>query len=761
MNAAVLPLESQRAPRGGPARAREAADVRTRRLLTLFRARLRVIRRGLEPTTGAAVALLPALFHATFPWVGLKSDAPGVEGVRASMHWMKLARDFDLPPPTGIQRGRRLVAALLLTPHEAGLDVHVVPAPNLTPADEQRIAQRARAVETLLRRRLLPIAITATGPSGQPYDSASKSRLLSGGSLLAGRLPDAFFTGGGLGGDPMAAELWRTAPSEAARVMGLLTLDGWPSGEGAELEEVADLARAVEEPLWHFADPGLFMAARAALRSKRPALAFTACALATADGPVRRTAQALATHLDPATPRLDAPAPADVLAVGRALALELTRAVRRLPREDAAPIRAALSRTTLVAGFPRLLLSPLARALSRVGRRGELPALREARVPRGVEVRLAAGGTLGQGAHPAQAWARALAVLSNVLGRPVAPPPAPAEWRKLVPRLMDTPARRVLVLDVSPLDVPGPPYDPLNRGEGRRLAMAGGLLVSLKPGARPSAREVRAVEVPRLVLKETLDGTQLDFVARGTEVQSLEARLTRLARRARAQVPHRPMAVELGGDVLVVSRQGFKHHAEPAFARRPVKCTFDPEAPDFGVDATQGRDVPSSPQLQCLAWTDDDRTARLLTTDEAGWVLRETVPLAYAEKWLTEAQALLRAEPQAALSVRAANAMTRAALTVPTPAAPEVVVTLRGRLPFGLELELDGERYGGYGQLPWSAAALTILSRWPLGVRGRVRFDAIDVTLPGDEPVSGLMRLYARSLATRRLYTHIEALTRT
>jgi hypothetical protein len=753
MNAA-LPIDA-------PGPTHTAADPRARRMLALFRARLRVIRRRLEPATGAAVALLPALFHATFPWVGLKTDAPGVEGVRAAMRWMKLARAFDLPPPTGIQRGRRLVAALLLTPHEGGLDVHVVPSPNLSSADEQRVAQRARAVETLLRRRLLPIAITATGPSGQPYDAASRCRLLAVGALLAGRLPDAFFFGGGPAGDPLAAELWRTAPTEAARVMGLLTLDAWPSGEAAELEEVADLARAVREPLWHFADPGLFMAARAALRSRRPALAFRACALASPEGPVRHTAQALATHFEPGASATDVRAPAEVLAVGRALALELTRAVRRLPREERGPLRAALVRTALVAGFPRLLVPPLAEALARVGRRSELPPLTLARGPWGVEVRLAVGGVLGRGAHAAQAWVRALALLSNVVGRPVAPAPAPAQWRKLVPRLMDAPARRALVLDVVPLDVPGPPDDPLNRGEGRRLAMAGGLVVTLKPGARPSAREVRAVDVPRLVLRESLAGTQLDFVQRGTEAQSLEARLTRLARRARAQVPQRPFAVELGGEVLLVSGDRFRHFGEPTFARRPVRCAFDPEAPDFGVEVTQGREVPAGRQLQCLAWTEDPSTARLLTTDEGGWVLREKVPLAHAEKWLTEAQELLRAEPPAALSVRATDALTRAALTARTPSAPEVVVTLRGRLPFGLELELDAERYGGPGQLPWSAAALAILSRWPLGVRGRVRFDAIDVTLLDGEPAGGLLRLYARSLAMRRLYTHIEALTRT
>jgi hypothetical protein len=624
--------------------------------------------------------------------------------------------------------------------------------------EEQRIAQRARAVETLLRRRLLPITITATGPSGQPYDVPSRSRLLSSGALLAGRLPEAFFTSSGPGGDLLAAELWRTAPRETARVLALLVLDAWPSGEAAELEEVADLARAVRQPLWHFADPDLMMAARAALRSRQPGLPFTVCALTCPEGQVRKTALLLAAHFGQRAVQPGAP-PAAVLEVGRTLALEVTRAVRRVSSADAAPLRARLVRNTLAAGFPRILLPALRASVQQLGRRTGVPALKQVDVGGGVEVRLSDGAVLGRGRHAAHAWARALALLGNALERAIAPPPAPRAWAKLAPRLLHAPERRTLVLDITPLDVPGPPHDPLNRGPARRLAMAGGLLVSLAPGRRPSAREVRAADIPRLVLRETLAGTHLDFVARGTEVQSLEARLTRLARRVRLQAPQKPVAVEIGGDVWLVTPERFKRYPERTFARRPVRCAWDPEAPDFGVDASQGREVPSSPQLQCLAFT-EDTTARLLTMDGSGWILREVVPLHWAQDWINEAQAILRAEPQSALSVRAADGLMRASMRLPETPVPDVEVTLHGTLPFGLELELDGERYGGRSPLPWSAAALAVLSRWPLGVRGRVRFAAVDVLFDG-EPAGGLLRLYARSLAMRRLHTHIEALTRT
>jgi hypothetical protein len=209
-----------------------------------------------------------------------------------------------------------------------------------------------------------------------------------------------------------------------------------------------------------------------------------------------------------------------------------------------------------------------------------------------------------------------------------------------------------------------------------------------------------------------------------------------------------------------VSAAGFRPYSEPTFARRPVQCAFDPEAPDFGAEATQGRDVTPTPQLQCMVYSDDGATARLLTMDGQGWVLRESVPLQVVEAWLAEAQAFLRVEPPTALTVRATDSLWRATHPKPSPPVPDVVVTLTGNLPFDLQLELDGEHFGGRGGLPWSAAAMTILSRWPPGVLGRVRFAAVDV-LVDDEPAEGLLRLYARSLAMRRLNSHIEALTRT
>lgn len=749
----------------GPAR----GDARTRQLMSLFRARLRVLRHALDDTMLAAVEVLPALFHATFPWPQLKTEPPGVEGVRASLRWMKLARQFDLPAPVGIQRERRLIAALLVTPRSDGLDVHVVPTPNLTPGDEQRIATRARAVETLFRRRLLPISITPTGPSAQPYDSASRSRLISTGVLLAGRLPDVFFGATGPTIDPLASEPWRTAPTAFSRTLGLLALEAWPTGETAELEEMADFAHAVEMPIAAFSDPDLFTAARAALRSKTPGLPFAVCAFTAPHPRVRRAAHRLARHFGPSLPlpeSWDEPPLADaIVTLGRALSVELARVVRRISAvEEQRHLRAVLTHEVLAGGLPRVVLGPLRAALARVRKGSEVPPLTEVHHRGAIEIRLPKGGVLGRGHDRPQAWVRALTVISHVLERPWVPPGGHGTWRRLTTRLTEPVARRSLVIKVQPRPLDGPPYDPLNRGRWRDVAFDRSLVVSLRPRGRPSARDVEPHQLPVMVIRETLAGSAIDFAAHDTDSQSVEARLTRLARRVRATVPHgKTLAVELAGFVYLVSQERLKKVPFECFARRPLKVSLDFEAPDLGAPASQSREVPAVPgQIQSLVWSGEDSTAHVLYLDETGLIFREEVPLPNVEAHLSEAQRLLRAGTTCALAVRAADEAVMQALA--TTGVPDVPLTIRGNLPFDLEVELDGERYGGKTKLSWAAAALATTAKWPLGTRGRIVVEALDITVgrgADERPPSGLERLVARALVLRKLDAHIRALTRT
>ncbi|MBL8918654.1 MAG: hypothetical protein JNJ54_07340 [Myxococcaceae bacterium] len=744
-------------------------DPRTRRLMSLFRARLRVLRHTLDETTLAAVEVMPALFHATFPWPQLKTEPPGVEGVRASLRWMKLARRFDLPAPVGIQRDRRLIAALLITPRSDGLDVHVVPTPNLTPGDEQRIATRARAVEILFRRRLLPISITPTGPSAQPYDSASRSRLIATGVLLAGRLPDVFFGPTGPTIDPLASEPWRTAPTPFSRALGLLSLEPWPNGETAELEEMADFAHAVDMPISAFSDPDLFAAARAALRSRTPGLPFATCALASTNPRVRLAAHRLARHFGPALPLPEAhtePLTADaIVTLGRGLALELARAVRRTSViEEQRHLRLILSHEVLAGGLPRVVLAPLRAALGRVKKGNEVPPLTETTHRGAVEVRLPQGGVLGRGRDRPQAWVRALTLVSHVLERPWVPASGAATWRRMTTRLTEPIARKSLVIKVTPRPLDGPPYDPLNRGRWRDVAFDKSLVISLRPRGRPSAREVEPHDLPLLVIRETLAGSAIDFAAHDTDAQSVEARLTRLARRVRATVPHgKTLAVELAGFVYSVDQQRMKKVPFECFARRPVKVVLDFEAPDLGAAASQSREVSGVPgQLQCLVWTGDDPIAHVLYLEETGLVFREEVPLVNVEAHVSEAQRLLRAGDACALAVRAADEAVMQALQ--TTGVPDVALSISGNLPFDLEVELDGERYGGKSKLSWAAAALATTAKWPLGTRGRIVIEHLDITVgrgADERPPSGLERLVARALVLRRLDAHIRALTRT
>lgn len=738
-----------------------------RRLTALLRARARRLLRELDPATAHALEMLPALFHANFPWPQLKSDPPGVEGVRASLRWTRLARDFDLPAPTGLQRGRRLVAALLVTPlaHPSPLlDVHVVPVPNLSPYDEQRIAQRARAVEALFRRRHLAVRIVATGPSAQPYDGGSRTRLLSFGALVAGRLPAAFFEPGAPSTGALSAQPWLTAPTELARTLSLLTLDPWPAGEVAELLEVADLARAAGQPLWRFAEPGLLMAARAALRSRRPQLAFDACALAEPSAGARATAWGLARHLGaggfgPAEEPLSAE---DVLRVGRALALELTRAVRAQGLgEDARALRALLPHQVLGGGCPRVLLKALQAGLRRAAREGEVPAMLESWAGRAVEVRLGSGALLGRGANAAQAWVRALSLVGHAWGSGVVPRGLAPVWRKVAPKLTKAPRHKTLWLEVEPRARPSQPADPLNRGPSRELGLAATLVVALRPRGRPTGRLLTAEQTTPLLLQEAVRGTALGFVPGDAEAQPLEARLLRIARRCKGVTAARPIAVQAGGAVFVVNPDGVERREGRVFARRPVRCALDAEAPDFGVEVTQGRDVRVGPnQVECLVWSDDGLRARVLTADSRGWVLREAVPIELVERHLTEAQQLLRAHPMSALSVRVAPSMSSLGLLRRDVLTPAVAVRVSGELPFRLELEVDGERFGARNRWGWKAAASAVLAHWPPGVMGEVHFQDIDVSIDGVR-ASGLWRLYVRSLARRRLSAHIESLSHT
>ncbi|MBX7101703.1 MAG: hypothetical protein K1X89_28570, partial [Myxococcaceae bacterium] len=355
----------------------------------------------------------------------------------------------------------------------------------------------------------------------------------------------------------------------------------------------------------------------------------------------------------------------------------------------------------------------------------------------------------------------AVALLSHAAQRPVNPPGLMPVWRKLGPKLLGRPARPALWVEVEPLEVPGPPHDPLNRGPTRTLALRKALVVSARPRGRPSACELTGTEAIGALLRHALRGTALEFIPSGNEAQAIEARLVRLARRCAQSTATRPIAVEAGGSILLGDARGVARYSGAAFARRPRRALCDPEAPDLGAAVTLGHELRCSPaQLECLVWTDVAGQAQLLTTDARGWFFRESVAAGDLEAHLEEAQRLLRTQPASALSVRVAEDVARTTLASAPAPAPTVTLSISGSLPHRLSVELDGERFGGAEALGWDAAASAVLSRWPPLVEGVIRVAAIDVAVNG-LAASALERLYVRALVQRKLRTHMRLLSRT
>jgi hypothetical protein len=80
-------------------------------------------------------------------------------------------------------------------------------------------------------------------------------------------------------------------------------------------------------------------------------------------------------------------------------------------------------------------------------------------------------------------------------------------------------------------------------------------------------------------------------------------------------------------------------------------------------------------------------------------------------------------------------------------------------LPRGLQVEIDGQVYGGAARWGWATAGAAVLSLVPAGETPVLRVKSIEVQTP-DGRASGLWLLWARSVALRRLMGHVRAMLR-
>ncbi|MBX7113989.1 MAG: hypothetical protein K1X64_06590 [Myxococcaceae bacterium] len=740
-----------------------------RRLSALLRRRTRWLLATLPKRHAEALSFLPALLHATFPRRELKSDAPGIEGQKAGKKWGALARAFDLPTASGMQRGRRVIAALFAAPREGGFDAWVCWAGDLGQRERERAMARLEAAEALLTQAGVSTRVTPWPNAPSRVDWA---RVLCFGAVVAGRLPASFWAAARRAGEspddtPPLAGLWQWAPTELTRALLLpFAARGVPAPFQALLDAL-NLAAIEGRAALSIADPELFCAVWLSPGLPRPRLAFEL--LATLSASTATQAWAGRLLASPGNRRVLSTVPLEleitsdvenVLRLARELTLLALREARRVPRAVLGPLRRYLHRAWLGVGVPTFFLPALEKALKPQLKTGPEP-LQVVTQGNTVEVREVQGAVLGRGRTVEQAWGRALFLVAQTLGAAVAQSVAPEEWRPLLRRFGQPLERRTLLLAVGRREAVGPPYDPLNRGKDRSLALTEALVVTLTPGSRPAASRLGPTPTVEKVALEAMRGTMIDVALAVPGAQPAVARLARLARFCRPGAQELPLAIEAGGRVLWWLDGDHRWSSVGAFTARPRRYALDPEAPDFGGVVTAKRWALNNPNnVECLAWLREDNWACLLYTDSQGWRLREDVPVRWLERHLAGAQALLHEGFQPRLlSVRATPDLVTAVERAAGEAPEEIGVSVYGRLPFGLTVELFGERFGAHLPLGWSAAAQSILARWPDGLTGYLRVDkvAVDVRVSSDS----LATLYARSVAVRRLWAHVRLVSGT
>jgi hypothetical protein len=79
---------------------------------------------------------------------------------------------------------------------------------------------------------------------------------------------------------------------------------------------------------------------------------------------------------------------------------------------------------------------------------------------------------------------------------------------------------------------------------------------------------------------------------------------------------------------------------------------------------------------------------------------------------------------------------------------------VRARLPWDVQVEVEGEWYGGSTGRTWRDAALKLLVRWPREMDARISVTTVNVVARGKRR-GGLLALYARALVLRRMRTHL------
>lgn len=716
------------APRTDPAAVRRALGAALR-----WRC-LRVLPATLPERTAQAARLAPVLLHASFQVPSLRGEAPGVAGMRYRRRWASLARSFDLPPPWRAQRDTPQVDALLAIPGGAVATLIAVTVPGITRADLRWVEERAAVAQGILSAGGGACALRVLEPAELARDPLLSHRLVLFGALAGGRLsPAAWAAMESAAQRPVDPRDLVDLAEEAPAGLPALALALVSGGRAPPPLEVAKRMLAQGAPARRVAEPTVVCTRWAGEAQPKHAPALEAIARLS-------------------RPEDDLP-PEDagtVLLIARQLALPLARAIQATRRAGLGPGERARWRERVGADLPRALLPALG---ARLAAGAELETVLHSEGRRH-EIRLRGGAVLGRGASPLQARVRALSVLASAALDPLlahAEPP----WRSVVARLAQPRLEPVLLLVVEPAGPSGPPYDPLNRGPQRKLGFPGGFAIRLSPGRRPSARALTAHEVVTRLLTETAAGTRVEVLASRPEAHPVAARLAQLA----ALVQERetlPVAVEAAGHALLLEGDGLRTFRLERLAARPRAYLPDPDAPDLAMSPGERRPpgLGGATVVECRAFPLDAQRAVILYSDRAHGHLREVVFLSELEEHLREARAILQAaDPRAILAVHLGDGL-EAAVRRAGPASPPLHLAVRALLPWDVQIQVEGAWYGGRSGRTWREGALKLLVRWPREMEARIAVSTVTAVARGKRR-GGLVALYARSLALRRMRSHL------
>ena len=703
-----------------------------------------------------AAQLFPVLVHSSFERPRLGGDPPGVSGMRYRRSWSVLARAFGLPPPYRAQRGTCIADGVIGILTRTGIDMLVLVPKGLRPEDLGALQERLEAAQALFKGEGIEIQPAIFDVARLERDQEVGFRAIAFGGLLAGKIPAPAWAAleaasrEGLANDTLAA-MATVAPTELA-MLSLILMTSIPAMKPLHalgvLAARGESARVLADPsvfavrwagLSRLGDP-LERALRLRPRRQRPAPSPAA------KQPRRPLRAVEATAEEPVEAR-------DILQLGRGLALTFSLSAKALGKGFS---RRRLWHHVLGPGIPRALLPALTDRLTHFAREGRLDL---SPVPAGsaFDVRLPDGTVLGHGATPVQARVRALALAAATANEEILSRIDPV-WRVVAERLSRPIDRPTLLMLVEPASISsGPPMDPLNRGPGRDMAFAAALALDMAPGRRPSGRILSPEAAVRHLIRATMSSTALEVVASRPEARGAAARLAQLgALVANDQAATAPLALEAGGKVFFPGPRRLRRYSLRGFISRPRAFTPDPESPDLSMASGERNTLRwnSAGIIECRVALIDERTASVLYADSAGGHLREEIPVASLERHLRESRAILQsADPAAILALRLSEDVEPAVRRVSDPGTP-VTLSVRGVLPFDLEVAVNGASYGRNLGQGWRAAAQAVVAEWRSGTRGHLAVKAVSVRA-GGTAAKGLLALYARSLAQRRLWVHI------